>query len=350
MTLADRVQAFAARHQLWTPAARVVAAVSGGADSVALASLLHELASRGHLQLAGLAHLHHGIRGTPPTGRDIRRALAASLGVPAIGRHRRARRRARAHRQSLELAGRHARLAFYREAQARLRADVVALAHTRSDQAETVLLRLARGAGTRGLAGMAPRAGHRVRPLLDLGRDDLRRWLTGRGIGWREDATNADRSIPRNRVRHDVLPPLAAVNPRVEQALARAARMAAAAEELLDELAAAELARHVEIEGRGARLDRERLGALPEALARRVVLAALAAVDPHRAHGWDDTDAVLGSGAEGVRQIGAVRMERFGRHVVLVHRGVARPPAAGPEVLLPLDVPGTASHQTGGGR
>lgn len=347
MTLVDRVQAFAARQQLWTPTTRVIAAVSGGADSVALACLLHNLASRGYLRLAGLAHLHHGIRGrAADEDAAFVEALAARLGVPCCRADADVPAAACLHRQSLELAGRHARLAFYREAKTRLGADAVALAHTRSDQAETVLLRLTRGAGTRGLTAMAPRAGHRVRPLLEIGRDELRRWLMAHQMAWREDATNADRRIPRNRVRHEVLPQLAAVNPRVEEALARAARIAAADGALLDELAAAEFARHVEVEDRHARIDHDRLAALPEALARRVVRAALAAVDPHRAHGWEETDAVL-SGTDGVREVGAVRMERFGGRVVLMHRGVGPRPAAGPEVLLALDVPGTVTHPEG---
>src|SRR5690606_21519379 len=118
-----------------------------------------------------------------------------------------------------------ARLAFFEAAIGRLGADVIALAHTRGDQAETVLLRLVRGAGPRGLGAMTPRNAHRIRPLLDIARDDLRGYLHDRGESWREDATNDDMSTARNRVRREVMPRLAIINPRAESALARAARI-----------------------------------------------------------------------------------------------------------------------------
>ena len=97
------------------------------------------------------------------------------------------------------------------------------MAHTRDDQAETVLLRLTRGAGTAGLAGMAPRRGHLVRPCSTSRARSCRRYLVERGETWREDATNLDRAIPRNRVRHDVLPRLRPINAQADAALARAA-------------------------------------------------------------------------------------------------------------------------------
>ena len=99
----------------------------------------------------------------------------------------------------------------------------VAVAHTRDDQAETVLLRLVRGAGPAGLSGMAPRRDHLVRPLLEVSRAELRAFLDEIGEPWREDATNADRAIPRNRFATNVLPQLRELNAQADAALARAA-------------------------------------------------------------------------------------------------------------------------------
>ncbi|MDH4066348.1 MAG: tRNA lysidine(34) synthetase TilS [Acidobacteriota bacterium] len=348
MNLVARVHAFAARHRLWTRDTRVLAAVSGGSDSVALLLLLHHLGREGHLRLAGAVHLHHHIR---PVEADADAAfvqqLAARLDLPCEVGHADVPALARAAHQSLEVAGRRARLGFFERALSSTGADRVAVAHTKSDQAETVLLRLARGAGPRGMAGMAPLAGHRIRPLLDVSRTDVRAWLRAQGQTWRDDATNEDVSLARNRVRHEVLPALAAVNARVEDALARAARIFAADAELLDELARAQASRLVARDGETLLLDLQGVGRLPEALARRVVLGALDAIDASREHGWDETEAVLhGPGVS--TDLGRVRVERNRQKAVLFLRGLApvtvHAPDVGPWVL---PVPGMVRHLSG---
>src|SRR6187431_96226 len=207
MTLIDRVRQYAARHSLWAPDTRVIAAVSGGSDSVALARVLHELAARDELILAGIAHLHHHVRGADADNDAVFcRALADRLGVPAVTGDADVPADAKTHQVSIEVAGRHARQRFFEEAIASVKADCVAVAHTQDDQAETVILRLARGTGTSGLAAMAPRCDHVIRPLLDISRSELRDFLRAKNEPWREDTTNLDRAIPRNRVRHAVMP------------------------------------------------------------------------------------------------------------------------------------------------
>ena len=143
---------FAGLQGLWTPDTRVMAAVSGGSDSVALLLILRALDAEGQLRLAGVAHLHHHIRGrSADDDCAFVQALAHRLDLPCEVAHADVPALARQAGQSLEVAGRNARLDFYRHALGRLGAQSVALAHTRGDQAETVLLRLARGAGPRGL-------------------------------------------------------------------------------------------------------------------------------------------------------------------------------------------------------
>lgn len=352
MSLVDRVQAFAGRHGLWAAGTRVVAAVSGGSDSVALLFILDELARRGALRLAGVAHLNHQIRGAEADGdAAFVEALAARLGLPFDPGRVDVPARARASRCSVELAGRQARLEFLRQSLGRLGGDVVALAHTRDDQAETVLLRLVRGAGPRGLGGMAPRTDDRVRPLLDIRRDELRAWLGTRREAWREDKTNDDVGVARNRVRHEVLPRLALLNPRVGEALARAARIHAADARLLDQLAAVEADRLVVHEAWQVRLSLDELARLPEALARRVVLRALETLDSSRAYGWEETDAVLDPAPDArVRDIGPVRLERIRGFAVLTNRGARAsllPSLPSDESAVPLEVPGTAHHPLG---
>src|SRR5262249_48035243 len=155
-------------------------------------------------------------------------------------------------------------------------AVAIAVAHTRDDQAETLLLRLLRGAGTSGLAGMRPRSGDLLRPLLGVSRKEVLAYLGERGLSWREDPTNADTALTRNRVRHELLPYLAErFNPRVREALARTADLLA--EEALFVGGAAEraLADSAVREGEALVLDRVKLAQAPPALARATLRLAL---------------------------------------------------------------------------
>ncbi len=220
----------------------VLVACSGGPDSLALLSVLSELARTLRLRLV-VAHLDHGMRG--PAGAADARAVARrarAFGLEAvIGRADGAAwMRARGHGGEDGL--RRLRRAFLVRAARRVGADAIALGHTADDQAETVLLRLARGTGLAGLAAMRPRRGRIVRPLLFASRADVRAHLASRGLRARVDATNRDRAFRRNYVRHEILPRLAHLNPRIGEALAGLAARAAS----LDDWLAAEAARAFE--------------------------------------------------------------------------------------------------------
>jgi tRNA(Ile)-lysidine synthase len=226
--LLERVAATIARHQMFRPGQKVGVAVSGGADSVCLLHLLRELAPRWNLHLSVL-HLDHGLRGAESeedaafTGR-----LAAELGFPFVLR----RAELAAVQDNLEQAGRGARLAFFTEAIANGSVDRIAVGHTRSDQAETVLFRFLRGAGTAGLAGIRPvTAGGIVRPLVAVDRAEVEQFLRERAIPWREDSTNRSLQFARNRIRRELLPALARDwNPAIVQTLSHTADWALAEE------------------------------------------------------------------------------------------------------------------------
>jgi tRNA(Ile)-lysidine synthase len=227
MELVSRVRRTIRRYGLAQCDTRVVVAVSGGSDSVALVWIARELDRARDLTVAGLAHFNHQLRATADGDERFCRALADRIGWPiVVGRGDVADYAAR-HHLSLEHAARTLRHEFFSDARARLGADAVAVGHTRDDQAETFLLRLMRGAGARGLAAMHPRNGAIVRPLLQCRRAELRGYLSDRGLDFVEDETNADPSIPRNRVRMELLPLLEArFNPRVVEELASAADLA----------------------------------------------------------------------------------------------------------------------------
>ncbi len=205
------------------PGDYVGVAVSGGADSVCLLHVLLELAGEFGLTLRVL-HLNHGWRGADSDAdADFVADVATRLGLPCL-----VERALPGSESNLEQAGRNARLDFFARAREAYGLACIATGHTRSDQAETVLYRLLRGSGTAGLSGIRPVTGDgRIRPLLDCSRDDVLGFLLKHNLTWREDATNADASFHRNRIRHQLLPLLRRdYQPAVADVLAATAELA----------------------------------------------------------------------------------------------------------------------------
>ena len=240
----ERVRQSIQAHGLLQPGGHVLVAVSGGADSVALLLALRELSVVLDIHPTAV-HLNHRIRGrAADEDAAFVTALAHRLGVPCRIGGADVPGRARRKGISLEMAAREARYAFFADAARHADASVVATAHTADDQAETVLLKLARGAGPGGLGGI-PRVTRRdgieiVRPMLDVTRAQVLAFLRRRDQPWREDASNCDLSMLRNRVRHEVLPLLEArLNPAIRQALLRTADVLAEEDRWLEVLAGA---------------------------------------------------------------------------------------------------------------
>lgn len=256
------------------PASRGLVAVSGGADSVALLHLLHGVAESRGLELR-VAHLDHALRPDSPEDAAHVRALCAGLGVPLNVARTDVAALARAGKGGVEEAAREARRSFLRETAQAQGCAWIALAHQRDDQAETFLLRLLRGAGTTGLAGMRAIEPPFVRPLLPFSRGELVEWLAGAGIAWREDASNQDRAFARNRVRHELLPLLESYNPAIRVRLNELCRQLGEDEDDWSARAAAELARTAELTAGECRLPCAVLAAASPAMAGRLVRAAL---------------------------------------------------------------------------
>ncbi len=217
---------------------RVLVAASGGADSTALALGLKELGCG-----IALAHVHHGIRGRAADA-DARfvAGLARKLGVPFFRGRFDVPAEAAKGGESLEMAARRVRRGFLIETAKREGYRLVATGHTADDQAETVLMRIARGTSITGLAGIAYSVKQGgvtfIRPLRDATRGQVVEFLARRGQKWREDASNAEDFALRNRVRHEILPLLERrLNPAVRQALLRLADIAAAEDEVMAALA-----------------------------------------------------------------------------------------------------------------
>jgi tRNA(Ile)-lysidine synthase len=235
--LLKRVAKTILRYNMFHPGQPLGVAVSGGADSTALLHLLTELASDWKLPLTVL-HLNHHLRGND-SDQDafFVQQVATRLDLPCLVEHASLDPSA----GNLEEAARHARYDFFGRAMRQHSLARIAVGHTLSDQAETVLFRAIRGAGITGLAGIWPVTPEGiVRPLIELTRDEVEAWLQEHRIHWREDSSNRDRRFARNRIRHDLLPVLRQDwNPGVDQALGRLAELCQDEEQYWVETAAA---------------------------------------------------------------------------------------------------------------
>jgi tRNA(Ile)-lysidine synthase len=207
--LSDTVQKTIAAHQMLEPGDRVVVAVSGGPDSVALCHLLTELRPSFDLDLI-MAHVHHGLRGAQ-ADEDLRfvQDLGQKMALPVMVQHLDVRSWQETHRGSLQMAARTLRYRWLRQVMVQEQATKLALGHNADDQAEEVLLRVFRGSGQRGLTGMPPRTlDGIIRPLLDCHRHQILAYLNEHGLTFREDTSNLQPWCQRNRLRLEVLPQL----------------------------------------------------------------------------------------------------------------------------------------------
>lgn len=239
------VERFCRHGLMLQPGARLLLALSGGADSTALAVLLYLLAPRAGLSLLALS-VDHGLR--PESGEDAEqvKALCRWLRIPCAVRRRDVAACAGEWGCGLEEAGRRVRYALLEEERAAVAAGWVVLGHHAADLSEDVLLRLTRGAGWPALAGMAARDENRrlLRPLLFTVPDELRALLRHLNIHWREDASNASLAFRRNRLRHEVLPLLRRENPALERTCATLHRLGELDGDFWEETLDAALAAH----------------------------------------------------------------------------------------------------------
>src|SRR5262245_13375405 len=260
----------------------VLVACSGGLDSTVLAHALSRMPRHLRIDVA-LGHVHHGLRGAEADAdAESVAALARKLGVPLALRRvdpraRRAGRSSRA-RPTLQEAARELRYAALYEMGRALGATRIATAHHADDQVETVLLRLLRGTGPDGLAGIPERSsdGVLVRPLLRIPREGLRAYAEAHGLRWREDASNASPRYARNRLRARWLPGLAAdFNPRLLRVVADLAEAQRRDSEWIATLVTREADARFSREGAWLRIDATHWEMLPEALATRLAREGL---------------------------------------------------------------------------
>lgn len=273
-TLPSRILQTIRGRNLLKPGNTVIVGVSGGADSCALLDLLAHLSGISLSLVA--AHLNHGLRGADSDAdEDFCRDRAEFYKIPFISRRIDVAAYAATHRLSLEDAGRQARRAFFNELLVRHNGDAVALGHHRDDQVETFFMRLLRGAGTTGLAGMAFSSTSRIiRPLLDVTRSEIENYLTLQNLSWREDASNRDTTFLRNRIRHELLPILEQYNPAIRERIAATSCIVGEENELLESLAQLEFSRLVCRQMNTVGFDVPALKGIHPALLKRIIRIA----------------------------------------------------------------------------
>jgi tRNA(Ile)-lysidine synthase len=295
------------KYALLAAGDRVGVAVSGGADSVGLLRILLEMRDEQGLVLL-VVHLNHCLRGKEADrDEEFVRELARRFDLPFHCARREVKIFAIENKLSIETAARELRYRYLEDLLHEGSCNKVATAHTLDDQAETVLLKLSRGAGTRGLAGIYPRirveSGRSeklaiVRPLLEIKRSELEAFLKDIGQAWREDSSNAQLHHRRNRIRHEILPKLIEhVNPEVRLALADTAQIARGEEEFWNQETRLRLPSVWSDGPEGRTLDCSRLLDLPLALQRRLVRAAADSVG--LALAFRQVEAVLALAEEG---------------------------------------------------
>jgi len=205
---------------------RVLAAVSGGADSMALLCALETCAESLGITLCA-AHFDHQLREDSANDREFVESFCKSRGIECFSDTKDVGSLAREHGETIEEAARRHRYGFLEETAQRIDAAWIATGHTRNDQTETILMRVLRGAGVRGLSGIPRRRGRIVRPLLGVPRDDTVAYCREHGVAFVEDPSNRDVRYTRNRIRHEVLPQLRHAFPDVDANLLRLAHNAA---------------------------------------------------------------------------------------------------------------------------
>jgi tRNA(Ile)-lysidine synthase len=279
MALLDTLRRTLDRHDLLRPGQSVMAAVSGGPDSLSLLHALHSLQAELQISALSAAHLDHGLRGEESAAESaFVAAFCAERGIPCYSETLAADALTHSMGSGLQAAARYARYDFLRRAVAQLGADRIATAHTQDDQVETILMRILRGSGLEGLRGIPYSRDNIIRPLRDTTRSEVEAYCAEHGLSPRRDPSNIDPShYLRNKIRLGLLPELETnYAPGVRAALLRLSQNAILDDDYLQSQTKVSLAAiQVSESDRETVLSRQKLAELAPTLQRRTLRIAL---------------------------------------------------------------------------
>lgn len=276
-------------HNMFSEGDSVVAAVSGGADSVCLFSLLLSLRTQLNITI-NCAHINHNLRETAKRDEDFVRSMCEKNNVPFFLYSPDIAKIAKETGQSEESAGREQRYKFFFEVAKKTHSRIILTAHNKDDCAETVLMHLMRGSGSHGLRGIPPMREDGVgRPLIDISRKEIEEYLRFHNISYIEDETNKEDKYKRNFVRLNILPLMREYNPSVTNAIIRASKAVADDDDFISELA--EKAGGVTTDGERVIITAKSLIDNPPSIAKRILMKALSLADIKPS--LNDIEAVL---------------------------------------------------------
>ncbi|HWQ76121.1 MAG TPA: tRNA lysidine(34) synthetase TilS [Syntrophomonas sp.] len=308
------VRAYIDAHGLVKPGDKIIAAVSGGPDSMALLYILRELSLEAGFTVVA-AHVNHGLRPQAGSEQQFVEEKCRRLQIPCYTKSFAVRELAAGSGTSLEDTARQIRYGFFNELLRELEADTIATAHHQDDQAETVLLHLLRGTGIQGLRGILPRNGSVVRPLLQQNKQSLLNYLDQHHIPYCVDQSNWDQSFLRNRIRHQLIPLLARdYNPQIIENLSRLAEIVRVENEFMQEALQGDWQRLICTQDeQELEIDLTVFKALPLAVRRRLTMTALASVGGPT--GWEarDVEKVL----DLIEKPGSAKMLRLKKGVMI---------------------------------
>ncbi|MBF9252079.1 tRNA lysidine(34) synthetase TilS [Pontibacter sp. 172403-2] len=226
----QKVSDFIQAHQLCQPGSKILAAVSGGIDSVVLCEVLHQLKYD-----FAIAHCNFGLRAEDAEADQLFvKKLAKKYEVPFFTENFNTRAFAEQEKLSIQMAARTLRYTWFEQVRQQEGYDYIATAHHSNDTTETILLHLTKGTGIAGLHGIPAKNGHIIRPMLSVTKDDIYELVTTQKLIWREDSSNETTKYQRNKIRHEVIPVLKEINPSLEETMLHTAERVSHAEAIVD--------------------------------------------------------------------------------------------------------------------
>ncbi|MEA4924814.1 MAG: tRNA lysidine(34) synthetase TilS [Syntrophomonadaceae bacterium] len=293
--LISKIKKFIEENKLLQAGDRVIVAVSGGPDSIALLYILHNLSSILDFEISAAAHLNHCLRESADQEEAFVKSICANLDVPFFSQRIAVAQMAREQKMTLEDAGRHARYQFFNQLREKLGAHKIATAHHCDDVAETVLLHFLRGSGIKGLRGILPGQGGLIRPLLTASKAELRAYLEAEDIPYCLDLSNNDTYYMRNRIRHRLIPRLQEeFNPRIIEKLNQLALIARDENAVIEEECNQHWRSLVETEDNDTLVvNTKTLGILHRAYQRRIILQVLGRLTDESGWSLDDVEKVM---------------------------------------------------------
>ncbi|WP_242927753.1 tRNA lysidine(34) synthetase TilS [Pontibacter vulgaris] len=225
----QKVLGFIQSHNLCQPDSKILAAVSGGIDSVVLCEVLHKLK-----YTFALAHCNFGLRAEDAEADQLFvKKLAKKYEVPFFTENFNTRAFAEQEKLSIQMAARTLRYTWFEQVRQQEGYDYIATAHHSNDTTETILLHLTKGTGIAGLHGIPAKNGHIIRPMLSVTKDDIFDFVTSNKLIWREDVSNETTKYQRNKIRHEVIPILKEINPNLEETMQHTAERVSHAESIV---------------------------------------------------------------------------------------------------------------------